>query len=224
MDWMKFFLLALVSLTLWGSCSGDMPNDKTSAHTATTNEKVINPIPEEQELQATEAPSAAVITTEPPVAEAEKEEEIEAQKKEVVKEETVKPKLVEAKKASTTTTKKAPKPKKKKRPSIKFDKVVHEFGMIKPGDVVNHKFYFTNTGKADLLIKKADVTCGCTTPSYPFIPIAPGERGFIGVTYDSTGKLGKQKPTVTLTTNAGTKKVYMEGYVISEMAKEQPGQ
>ena len=73
-----------------------------------------------------------------------------------------------------------------------------------------------------MVIKKADVTCGCTTPSFPFVPIAPGERGFIGVTYDSTGKLGKQKPTVTLTTNIGTKKISMEGYVIGEMAKKEP--
>lgn len=119
------------------------------------------------------------------------------------------------------------KPKKKAKPKkavgkMTFDSDVFKFGRIKPGEIIEHKFEFTNTGKGDLIIKDAKVSCGCTHPSYPFIPIKPGERGYIGVRYDSSGKLGSQKPTVTLTTNGypATKKIYLEGLVISEMAKQ----
>ena len=116
-----------------------------------------------------------------------------------------------------------PKPKHKKAPKLKFTNNTHAFGVIKPGEVIEHKFEFINTGSADLVITDAKATCGCTQPSFPFVPIPPGEKGYIGVKYDSTGKLGTQKPTVTLTTNAypKTQKVYLEGMVISELAKKQ---
>ena len=122
------------------------------------------------------------------------------------------------------TESKAPVKKKsssKKVAKMKFDSEVFKFGIIKPGDVIEHKFEFTNTGNKDLVIKDAQASCGCTQPSFPFIPIKPGEKGYIGVKYDSKGKLGQQKPMVTLTTNGSpaTKKIYLEGLVISEMAK-----
>ena len=65
------------------------------------------------------------------------------------------------------------------------------------------------------MIKSVDVSCGCTFPSYPFLPIKPGEEGQIDVNFDSKGKIGRQKPTVTVVTNARprTLKLYMEGFV-----------
>ncbi len=126
-------------------------------------------------------------------------------------------------------TKPAEKKPVKKKPVVKkamakmtFDETVFQFGRIKPGEIIEHKFEFTNTGKADLLVKDAKVTCGCTHPSYPFIPIKPGEKGYIGVRYDSSGKLGSQKPQITLITNGSpsTIKIYLEGLVIGEMAKQ----
>jgi len=119
------------------------------------------------------------------------------------------------------TAKPVAKPKSKNSPKMSFASDTHAFGTIKPGDVIEHKFEFTNTGNADLVIRDAKATCGCTQPSFPFVPIAPGEKGYIGVKYDSTGKLGTQKPTVTITTNGypKTRKVYLEGIVLSEMKK-----
>ncbi len=125
------------------------------------------------------------------------------------KKETTKKKVVKAKAKS------------KKSPKMAFVNDTHAFGIIKPGDVIEHKFEFTNTGSADLVITDAKATCGCTQPSFPFVPIPPGEKGYIGVKYDSTGKLGSQKPTVTITTNGSpkTQKVYLEGLVISQLSK-----
>ena len=47
------------------------------------------------------------------------------------------------------------------------------------------------------------------------IPVDPGETGYIGVTFDSKGKVGKQKPMITVVTNARprTYKLYLEGMV-----------
>ena len=104
---------------------------------------------------------------------------------------------------------------------IKFKETEYDFGVITQGDKIKHDFVFENVGDADLEILNVDVTCGCTTPTFPFIPIAPGEKGTIGVTYNSTGKLGNQKPMITIVSNAKphTTKIYLKGVVDAERAK-----
>ena len=89
----------------------------------------------------------------------------------------------------------------KKRPTIAFADPTFDFGEIFHADKVEHKFEFVNRGQRDLEIKSAKASCGCTTPSYPFLPIAPGESGFIGVTYNSVGKQGFQRATIRVRTN-----------------------
>lgn len=105
----------------------------------------------------------------------------------------------------------------RKRAKITFTEKEYDYGMISQGDEVQHDFMFTNTGNADLVIKSAEATCGCTTPEYPFIPIKPGETGKIGVKFNSTGKLGPQKPMITLVTNASPRvhRIYLKGFVNS---------
>ena len=49
-------------------------------------------------------------------------------------------------------------------PVITFKKAVHDFGVVKEGDVVETKFEFTNTGNAPLLITKIKAGGGCTVP------------------------------------------------------------
>ncbi|MEM9920731.1 MAG: DUF1573 domain-containing protein [Bacteroidota bacterium] len=107
------------------------------------------------------------------------------------------------------------KKRKRKKARAKFEQTVFDYKTIKQGDKVEHKFQFKNTGKTDLVVKNVRATCGCTQPSYPFIPIAPGEEGYIGVVFDTKGKLGKQKPMITVETNADppTYKLYLDGYV-----------
>lgn len=106
----------------------------------------------------------------------------------------------------------------KKRSRITFEETNWSFGEIKAGDIVNHNFKFKNTGEAPLTIKNVTATCGCTQPSFPFLPINPGEEGVIGVTFNSTGKINTQRPTVTVFTNSrpSTYKLYLEGTVLQK--------
>ncbi len=116
-----------------------------------------------------------------------------------------------------TKKKTSVKPKKKKIYSaISFDEEVFSFDTLQEGDVIEHNFVFKNIGKTPLIINGASATCGCTTPSYPFIPIEPGEKGFIGVRYSSVGKSGEQKPIVTVTANTADKthKLHLNGFVV----------
>lgn len=86
-------------------------------------------------------------------------------------------------------------------PVMTFAEAEHDFGDIKPGDVVKHTFQFTNTGKSPLLIENATASCGCTTPNWTKTPIKPGDKGTIDVQFDSHGKSGIQNKQVSVRAN-----------------------
>ena len=124
-------------------------------------------------------------------------------------------KIVEETKNRSATDKKTEPKKIRKYSEITFESSRWNFGDIKDGDVVSHDFKFKNTGTSPLEIRNVTASCGCTQPSFPFMPIAPGEEGVISVTFNSTGKINEQRPTVTVTSNAkpAITKLYLEGMV-----------
>ena len=87
-------------------------------------------------------------------------------------------------------------------PTIAFVEEFHDFGEVQEGEVVEHTFTFTNEGEGPLIISNAQGSCGCTVPDWPRQPIAPGQKGQIKVSFNSTGRAGRQDKRVTLTTNA----------------------
>ncbi|MEL6141886.1 MAG: DUF1573 domain-containing protein [Bacteroidota bacterium] len=99
--------------------------------------------------------------------------------------------------------------------SMEFAESNFDFGTITEGDVVTHTFSFTNTGEEPLIISDAKGSCGCTVPSKPTAPIAPGEAGEITVQFNSKGKKGprNQKVTVTANTNPAQTFISMTGTV-----------
>ncbi|EZH73813.1 hypothetical protein ATO12_17930 [Aquimarina atlantica] len=86
-------------------------------------------------------------------------------------------------------------------PVMDFAETNHNFGTINEGDIVEHKFTFTNTGKAPLVIISAKGSCGCTVSKWPKEPIAPGATGDMMVTFNSNGKPNLQNKQVTITAN-----------------------
>ncbi|MBP7184522.1 MAG: DUF1573 domain-containing protein [Saprospiraceae bacterium] len=97
------------------------------------------------------------------------------------------------KKTSTKTTTK---------PIITFEATYYLADTLEEGQEVMHYFNFENTGNAPLIIKNATATCGCTQPTFPFIPIMPGEKSRIGMRFNSRTKFGVQKPSISVFTNA----------------------
>jgi hypothetical protein len=90
-------------------------------------------------------------------------------------------------------------------PKMTFESETVDYGVIEQGSDPYRFFTFTNTGNEPLIITHAKGSCGCTVPSHPKEPIAPGESGEIKVRYD-TNRLGKFTKRVTLTTNVGDEK------------------
>lgn len=90
--------------------------------------------------------------------------------------------------------------------SLKFDKVLHDFGNIKPDSENSCKFKVTNTGSKPLIIQNVEASCGCTTPHKPEKPIPPGESDFIEVGFHpNPGQVNEIIKTVTVTSNTDAK-------------------
>jgi hypothetical protein len=85
--------------------------------------------------------------------------------------------------------------------TIVFTKETHDYGTIKNGADGTCTFEFKNTGNAPLIIANAKGSCGCTVPSWPKEPIAPGAKAVITVKYDTT-RTGPISKVVTITSNA----------------------
>ena len=85
--------------------------------------------------------------------------------------------------------------------SIKFEKILHDYGTIVQGADGNCEFKFTNSGKAPLILSNVQASCGCTVPEWPKEPIMPGKSSSIKVSYNTAivGVFGK---TITVNSNA----------------------
>lgn len=87
-------------------------------------------------------------------------------------------------------------------PVLTFEQSSKDFGDITQGEKVEHVFKLENTGNSPLVISNVAATCGCTVPSWPKEPIAPGKTAEIKVTFNSKGKMGKQNSVVRIYSNA----------------------
>ena len=105
--------------------------------------------------------------------------------------------------------------KSQKEARIVFDATTIEMGVFSEDNpVVKGTFTFTNTGTAPLVIHQAIASCGCTVPTFTRMPVKPGEKGSIEVTYNGNGKMpGKFKKSITIRSNAkeSTVRLYITG-------------
>jgi hypothetical protein len=88
--------------------------------------------------------------------------------------------------------------------NIRFDTKKHDFGTIdvRKDSVVSVTFLFTNTGNSPLVIQKVSTSCGCTISNWTKSPIAPGQRGFVKVVFNSKGITGKFSKSIYVKSNA----------------------
>ena len=84
---------------------------------------------------------------------------------------------------------------------FEWDFISYEFGDVDEGELVKFSYKFKNVGKVPLIVSGATGSCGCTVPSTPEEPIAPGETGEIKVQFNSDGRPGKASKQVTITAN-----------------------
>jgi hypothetical protein len=93
-----------------------------------------------------------------------------------------------------------------------------DYGTIAHNADGKREFVFTNNGTRPLIIANTQGSCGCTVPSSPKEPIAPGAKGIISVKY-ATDRIGAFTKTVTVTSNAegqATKVLTIKGTVLAD--------
>jgi hypothetical protein len=87
-------------------------------------------------------------------------------------------------------------------PIIAYQATIFDFGTLIAGESVVHEFPFTNIGTCALIIYEVSPSCNlCTKVSWPLVPIQPGESSTIQVTFNSTGRSGKQGKYVIVRAN-----------------------
>ena len=82
-----------------------------------------------------------------------------------------------------------------------FENETIDYGTIERNADGKREFVLTNNGNKPLIISNAQGSCGCTVPTTPKDPIAPGAKAVIGVKY-ATDRVGPFTKTVTVTSNA----------------------
>ena len=103
-----------------------------------------------------------------------------------------------------------------------FENETIDYGTIAHNADGKREFVFTNNGNKPLIITNAVGSCGCTVPSTPKEPIAPGAKGVIGVKY-ATDRVGTFSKTVTVSSNAAgqpTKILTIKGTVLPDNDKK----
>jgi len=88
-------------------------------------------------------------------------------------------------------------------PVLSWDQSAYDFGDLSQGEKVEYTFRFTNTGSQPLIITNVSTQCGCTAPKgWPRDPVVPGAKGEITISFNSTGKIGRQNKVATVMSNA----------------------
>ncbi|MCP9237226.1 DUF1573 domain-containing protein [Lewinella sp. JB7] len=102
--------------------------------------------------------------------------------------------------------------------SLDFTEDAFNFGTVTEGEIITHTYSFTNTGNEPLIVSDARGTCGCTVPSKPTAPIAPGETGEITVRFDTRNKVGERQQKVTVTANTTPPQtiISLDGTVVAD--------
>ncbi|WP_337968577.1 DUF1573 domain-containing protein [uncultured Flavobacterium sp.] len=122
---------------------------------------------------------------------------------------------------STKKAAKAAKVAKIEGAGMTFETETIDYGTIAHNADGKREFVFVNNGTKPLIITNTQGSCGCTVPTTPKEPIAPGAKGIIGVKY-ATDRVGAFTKTVTVTSNAEgqpTKVLTIKGTVLPDPVK-----
>jgi len=84
---------------------------------------------------------------------------------------------------------------------LQFAYTNKSFGDIKDGDVVTAEFPVTNVSDRVINITKVQPSCGCTTASGNPTSIASGATETIKISFNSSGRLGKNVKSTTVVTD-----------------------
>jgi hypothetical protein len=107
----------------------------------------------------------------------------------------------------------------KNAPKIAFTSDTCNFGTAKEGDIVKFSFEFKNNGKDKLIIHKTKASCGCTVSTPEKTLLKKGESSKINVEFNTDGKKGVQRKTITVISNDPAKPIIILNIIGKVTAK-----
>jgi uncharacterized cupredoxin-like copper-binding protein len=87
------------------------------------------------------------------------------------------------------------------QPKLVLQQTSYDFGDIKQGEKVSHDFVLSNSGGDLLTISNVSASCGCTAATPEKNELAPGESTNLTVSFNSSGRRGKQNKTIRIFSN-----------------------
>jgi hypothetical protein len=86
-------------------------------------------------------------------------------------------------------------------PRIEFVQTEYKGQTVIEGEKLTVNYQFKNTGGSDLVIESVRASCGCTATSPKDKVVPAGGSSEITATFDSRGRIGKQRKTITVRSN-----------------------
>jgi len=84
---------------------------------------------------------------------------------------------------------------------IELPNKLHDFGTVTEGDKLKHTFEVKNSGSSPLVIDRVSTSCGCVVAELKNKTIAPGEKIDMEVTFDTAGRRGQNRKSITIISN-----------------------
>ena len=84
---------------------------------------------------------------------------------------------------------------------VEYPEIAYDFGKVKEGDTIMHKFIIKNVGNEPLMIYKTKGSCDCIKAYHSEEAIMPGTEAEIGVYFKTIGRKGHQVRSVNINTN-----------------------
>lgn len=99
----------------------------------------------------------------------------------------------------------------KLKPSLVWDSESQSANALPGASSANFVFNFTNISDQDVIIRKVQTSCGCTTAKLAPLPwqITPGMNGHIDVAVDLRGKSGSIRKSVEVATDKDTRTLFV---------------
>lgn len=78
----------------------------------------------------------------------------------------------------------------------------HNFGTVTQGTLVKARLVIRNEGAKPLVIQEIKPSCSCSVTSWERRDVAPGDSLPVQVSFNTAGKIGRQRKSFTILSNA----------------------
>jgi hypothetical protein len=78
----------------------------------------------------------------------------------------------------------------------------YNFGTVTQGTLVKGRFVIRNEGTKPLVIQEIKPSCSCSVTAWERRDVAPGDSLPVQVSFNTAGKIGRQRKSFTILSNA----------------------